>query len=46
MKFERKPIEIQPTCAMCGRPVKDHDSEQMKFCTTERRKSHDLKKRE
>jgi len=44
MKFERKPIEITPTCAMCSRPVKEHTMEQMKFCTEERRKSLDAKK--
>ncbi len=39
MKFERKPIEIIPTCAMCGMPVKKHTQEQMKSCTEERRNS-------
>jgi hypothetical protein len=39
MNFERKPIEILHTCAMCARPVKEHTPEQMKFCTGERRKS-------
>jgi|GEM_PF-1274527 len=39
MKFERKPIAITPTCAMCGKPVKEHTLEQMNFCTSERRKS-------
>ena len=39
MKFERRPIEISPTCAMCGMPVKNHTPEQMKFCTDERRKA-------
>jgi endogenous inhibitor of DNA gyrase (YacG/DUF329 family) len=39
MKFERKPIDIIPTCAMCGKPVKGHNPEQMKFCSEERRKS-------
>ncbi|HJW19095.1 MAG TPA: hypothetical protein VJ571_00880 [Candidatus Nitrosotalea sp.] len=39
MKFERKPIAIIPTCAMCGKPVKEHTSEQIKSCTGERRKS-------
>lgn len=44
MKFERKPIEITPTCAMCSRPVKEHTLEQMKSCAEERRKSLDAKK--
>ncbi|WP_165776402.1 hypothetical protein [Candidatus Nitrosotalea bavarica] len=44
MKFERKPIEIIPTCAMCSRPVKEHTPEQMKSCTEERRKSMQAKK--
>ncbi|CUR51826.1 exported protein of unknown function [Nitrosotalea devaniterrae] len=44
MKFERKPIEIVPTCAMCSRPVKAHDKEQLKFCTEERRRSQEAKK--
>ena len=44
MKFERKPIEIVPTCAMCARPVKAHTPEQMKFCTEERRRSQEAKK--
>lgn len=39
MKFERKPIEVTPTCAMCARPIKEHTLEQIKFCTEERRKS-------
>lgn len=43
MKFEKKPIEITPTCAMCTRPIQDHSQEQMKFCTDERRKSHNVK---
>jgi len=44
MKFERKPIEIVPTCAMCSKPVKEHNKEQMKFCTEERRRSQEAKK--
>jgi hypothetical protein len=44
MKFERKPIEKTPTCAICARPVKDHNPEQMKYCTEERRKSHEANK--
>ncbi|MDE1818117.1 MAG: hypothetical protein KGH86_03605 [Thaumarchaeota archaeon] len=39
MKFERKPIAITPTCAMCGKPVKEHTPEQMNHCIEERRKS-------
>ncbi|HXU95884.1 MAG TPA: hypothetical protein VFP45_05555 [Candidatus Nitrosotalea sp.] len=39
MKFERKPIEVTPTCAMCGKPINAHTPEQMKICTQERRKS-------
>ena len=44
MKFERKPIEVTPTCAMCSRPVKEHTMEQIKSCSEERRKSVDTKK--
>ncbi|MDE1819210.1 MAG: hypothetical protein KGI19_11480 [Thaumarchaeota archaeon] len=44
MKFERKPIEIVPTCAMCSKPVKEHNPEQMKLCTEERRLSQEAKK--
>jgi endogenous inhibitor of DNA gyrase (YacG/DUF329 family) len=44
MKFERKPIEITPTCAICGKPIKLHNQEQMKFCTEERRKLQETKK--
>ena len=44
MKFERKPIEVTPTCAMCGKPINLHTSDQMKFCALERRKSKDVKK--
>ena len=43
MKFERKPIEIIPTCAMCSRSIKDHTQEQMKHCIDERRKSQKIK---
>ncbi|SMH70778.1 protein of unknown function [Candidatus Nitrosotalea okcheonensis] len=39
-KFERKPIAITPTCAVCGKFVKDHTQEQTKSCTDERRKCH------
>jgi hypothetical protein len=44
MKFERKPIEVTPTCAMCGKSVKEHTAEQMKSCSQERRKSQIEKK--
>ena len=44
MKFERKPIEVTPTCAMCGKPINIHTTDQMKFCTQERRKSKGEKK--
>jgi hypothetical protein len=44
MKFERKPIEVLPTCAMCTRPIKEHTPEQMKICKGERRKSYEVKK--
>ena len=44
MKFERKPIEVTPTCAMCGKPINLHTSDQMKFCALERRKSKEVKK--
>jgi len=40
LKFERKPIQPNPTCAMCGKSIKDHTSEQMKFCIDERRKAN------
>ena len=39
LKFERKPIQPTPSCAMCGKPVKDHTQEEMKICIEERRKS-------
>jgi hypothetical protein len=44
MKFERKPIEVTPTCAMCGKPINVHTPDQMKFCALERRKSKEVKK--
>ena len=44
MKFERKPIEVTPTCAMCGKLVNLHTTEQMKICTQERKKSKEVKK--
>ena len=37
MKFERKPIQPNPTCAMCGKPIKVHTSEEIKNCMKERR---------
>jgi len=40
MKFERKPIQPNPTCAMCGKPIKEHTSQEMKICMEER---HNLK---
>ena len=43
MKFERKPIEVTPTCAMCGKPINAHTSEQIKSCTQERRKSKEIR---
>ena len=39
MKFERKPIQPNPTCAMCGKPIKEHTSEEIKICMGERRNS-------
>ena len=41
LKFERKPIQPNPMCAMCGKSVKDHTKEQMEFCMEERRKASD-----
>jgi len=37
LKFERKPIQSIPTCAMCGKPVKDHTQEEIKNCSNNRR---------
>ena len=37
LKFERKPIEPNPTCAMCGKPIKLHTMEEIKKCSNERR---------
>ena len=37
MKFERKPIQPNPTCAMCGKPIKEHSTDEMKICMEERR---------
>jgi len=31
---------------MCARPVKEHNHEQMKSCTEERRKSQEAKKQQ
>ncbi|TSA18277.1 MAG: DUF2256 domain-containing protein [Nitrosopumilales archaeon] len=39
MKFERKPIQPNPTCAMCGKPIKEHTSEEIKICMEKRRNS-------
>jgi hypothetical protein len=39
MKFERKPIQSNPTCAMCGKPIKEHTSQETKICMEERRNS-------
>lgn len=36
--FERKPIQPEPTCAMCGKIVKKHTPEEMKICMEERRR--------
>jgi len=38
MPFERKPIQPEPTCAICGKPIKNHNSEEMKTCMEERRR--------
>lgn len=48
MKFERKPIESKPTCAMCGRSIRDHTQEEMNICIKERKEStkHKHKNRE
>ncbi len=37
LEFERKPIQSIPTCAMCGKPVKDHTTEEIKKCANTRR---------
>ena len=39
MKFERKPIQPNPTCAMCGKPIKEHTLEEIKNCMEQRRNS-------
>jgi hypothetical protein len=39
MKFERKPIQPNPTCAMCGKLIKEHSIEEIKICMEERRNS-------
>ena len=39
MKFEHKPIQPNPTCAMCGKPIKEHTFQEMKICMEERRNS-------
>jgi len=38
MPFERKPVRPEPTCAMCGKPIKNHNQEEMKVCMEERRR--------
>lgn len=43
MKFERKPIQPNPTCPMCGKPIKEHTSEEMKNCTNQRREASKTK---
>ncbi|MEO9276777.1 MAG: hypothetical protein ABI340_03205 [Nitrososphaera sp.] len=40
MKFERKPIQPNPTCPMCGKPTKEHTSEEMKNCINQRREAN------
>jgi hypothetical protein len=37
MKFERKPIKSNPTCAMCGLSIKDHTPIEIKNCIEKRR---------
>jgi hypothetical protein len=39
MKFERKPIKLNPTCAMCGLSIKDHTMAEIKICIEKRRSS-------
>ena len=39
MKFERKPIQSNPTCAMCGKSIKEHTCEEIKICMEQRRNS-------
>lgn len=39
MKFERKPIEVIPTCPMCTKPIKEHTAEQTKLCMEMRKKA-------
>jgi len=39
MKFGSKPIQPNPTCAMCGKPIKEHTYEEIKNCMEERRNS-------
>ncbi|MGI0045879.1 MAG: hypothetical protein ACREBB_01635 [Nitrosotalea sp.] len=40
MKFERKPIESNPTCAMCGKAINSHTPEKMKECANERKNAN------
>lgn len=37
MKFERKPIQPNPTCAMCGKSIKEHTLQEMQKCSEQRR---------
>jgi len=30
MPFERKPIVSDPTCAMCGKSIKNHSKDELK----------------
>jgi hypothetical protein len=39
MKFERKPIQPNPTCSMCGKPINEHTLEEIKICMEKRRNS-------
>lgn len=39
MKFERKSIQPNPTCAMCGKPIKEHMPQEIKICMEKRRNS-------
>ncbi|MBI3253403.1 MAG: hypothetical protein HYZ56_01570 [Nitrosopumilales archaeon] len=44
MPFERKPIVADPTCAMCGKPIKNHSKEELKSCMEQRRKGQTQRK--
>jgi len=39
LKFEKKPIVPNPTCAICGKPVKNHSNQDIKTCMEERRRA-------